>query len=94
MICWKCKKDIGERAVHRATECPQCSADLHTCKGCTFYAPGSHYDCHERIEEAVRDKERANFCDWFRVADKAASGGNSGADKAAAARDAFARLFG
>lgn len=91
MICWKCRRDAGGIAVHRTTECPHCGADLHACKGCAFYSPGSHYDCHERVEEAVRDKERANFCDWFRAAERA---DGSGADRGAAARDAFARLFG
>jgi hypothetical protein len=30
-----------------------------------FYDPGAHYDCHETVDEPVRDKERANFCGSF-----------------------------
>jgi len=92
MICWKCKKEIGNISVNRTTECPECKADLHTCKACKFYSPGSHYDCHESVEDPVSDKERSNFCDFFKYGNFAA--GSSGSDKAAAARNAFDALFG
>lgn len=92
MICWKCKKEIDIESVYRSTECPLCSAQLHVCKGCKFYAPGSHFDCRETVDDVVTDKERSNFCDYFSVAENPSSGTNS--DKAAAARDAFNALFG
>ena len=72
------------------------------CKNCTFYEPGAHWDCRETIPEAVRDKERANFCDYFKLrpgttADSR-SGENPGATNSGAAadkaRDAFNGLFG
>lgn len=67
-MCWKCGCDIVVKSpVTRNSECPECHADLHSCKNCTFYSPGSHYDCHETIDELVKDKERANFCDNFKV---------------------------
>lgn len=92
MICWKCKKEIGELQVSRTTECPECRADLHVCKACKFYAPGSHYDCKETLEDPVSDKERGNFCDFFKY--KAVSGTGEADNKAAAARNAFDALFG
>ncbi len=54
--------------VYRRSVCPQCGKDLKICLNCEFYSPGSQWDCHETIPEAVRDKERANFCDYFRIA--------------------------
>ncbi len=27
-----------------SSECPQCSEDLHTCKNCTFFDPGSRFE--------------------------------------------------
>ena len=66
-MCWKCGNDIEDASfIARSAECPFCHADLHSCRNCTFYSPGSHYDCHETVEEPVRDKERANFCGSFK----------------------------
>lgn len=94
MICWKCKKEIEILQVYRTTECPMCHADLHVCKGCKYYSSGSHYDCKETVDTPVTDKEKSNFCDYFRVNDSLTAGGNGAAeDKAKAAKDAFNALF-
>lgn len=94
MICWKCKKDIGETAIHRTTECPLCQAELHVCKACKFYAPGNHYDCKETVEDPVNDKERANFCDWFKYGSFQSGDESTQDSKINAAKDAFNALFG
>lgn len=68
-MCWKCSNPIDDSiTVFRSSTCPVCGTDLHSCRNCRFYSPGSHYDCHETVEELVVDKERSNFCDWFSVA--------------------------
>ena len=102
MICWKCKKEIPIEKPVRGDECPLCHADLHVCKACEFYESGSHNDCRESSADMVTDKERSNFCDYFRpskVTLRQAQGpqgpqGSQGNDKAAAARNAFNALFG
>ena len=102
MICWKCKKEIPLEKPARSDECPLCHADLHVCKACEFYENGAHNDCRESSAEFVNDKERSNFCDYFRVrkdydgALRQAQGpqDSPGKDKASAARDAFNALFG
>ena len=33
---------------------------------CRFYAPRLAGKCREERAEEVRDKEHANFCDWFK----------------------------
>ena len=93
-MCWKCKEPIAEGLeIFRSTQCSRCGASLHSCVNCRFYQPGSHYDCHETIDEEVRDKEAANFCDYFSVNPHPASG-NSTADEAKkAARSAFDNIF-
>jgi len=91
MICWKCKKEINLEKVFRSSECSFCHADLHCCKGCRFYLPGSHFDCHESISEAVTDKEKGNFCDYFSPAQEALAVSST---KAEAALDSFNALFG
>jgi hypothetical protein len=59
----------------------------------------SHYDpsetskqCREDDAEEVRDKQAANFCDYFRLSDDAFEGTAIKAD--AAARTELASLFG
>lgn len=67
---------------------------------CRFYEPGSHYDCHETIDEPVNDKESANFCDSFSIKTvfQKADGQNSSStgfnNKKIEARNAFNSLFG
>lgn len=93
-MCWKCGKNIGDSLqIFRTTVCPDCGADVHSCRNCLFYERGAHYDCKERIDDPVWDKERANFCDWF-SARRAVSASAAPDKKAAAARDMFNSLFG
>ena len=91
MICWKCRKEINIEKPVRGDECPMCHADLHVCRACEFYESGAHNDCRESSADMVTDKERSNFCDYFRSAKSIT--GKPGNDKAAAARDAFNALF-
>lgn len=95
-MCWKCKNPIEvSEKIYRNTTCEFCGADLHSCRNCKFYDIGSHYDCRENISSLVKEKERANFCEWFSAREIFADGETSVvSDKAAQARDAFASLFG
>ena len=82
--------------IHRSTNCPSCGKDAKVCLNCQFYAPGQHWECNETIPERVKEKDRANFCDYFRLNPKA--GGDAGPSKAAKkaeeARSQFESLFG
>lgn len=67
--CWKCSKLVFEVQVKigfRAA-CPHCGADLHTCVGCCYYAPGKPNDCMVPGTDPVRDREAANFCEEFKA---------------------------
>lgn len=93
-MCWKCKEPIeAGLEIFRSSTCFRCGADLHSCRNCRFYEPGSHYDCHETIDEAVSDKERANFCDYFSVRTEFSASNSQGQEKQQAARSAFDSLF-
>lgn len=93
MICYKCKKELKDISIYRTTECPSCGADLHVCKACKFYSPGSHYDCKETVEDIVTDKEKANFCDFFKAGENSSSGNSGTTTSAQANLDAFNALF-
>ena len=56
--------------VSRTDVCPSCGRDLHTCIQCKFYDEGSYNQCREPQAERVIDKEKANFCEYFKWADR------------------------
>lgn len=90
MQCAICKKDveIGDKVYFR-DECPHCAADLHVCKNCDFYDPYAAKECREPNAELVTDKERANYCDYFRP-----SSGHAATDtKAEEAKKTLEELF-
>ena len=68
LVCWKCGVSVAELPVplSRLAECPKCRAYLHVCRMCQFFDPRLTGQCQEERAEEVRDKEGANFCDWFK----------------------------
>jgi hypothetical protein len=74
--------------IGRREECPHCRADVHVCKNCNFYDPKAYNECRETSADVVREKDRANFCDYF-----VARTGANPMDKAAALRAAAEALF-
>ncbi len=89
MTCSRCGGAVAAAAPGRRDTCPGCGADLRACVQCAFYAPGQYNDCREPQADRVMDKERANFCDFFRLGGRPAPGG----DPKAGARAALDALF-
>lgn len=91
-LCHACKKplDLG-REIGRRDECPHCSADLHACLNCRFYDRSAPKQCREPQADLVREKDKANFCDYFVFADSTA--GATAGDATGAARKALDDLF-
>ena len=81
--CVSCGADFSGIPVFRATLCPECDACLHSCVHCKFYAPTAHNHCLEPQSEYVPDREKANFCDYFKVT----GGGDRGSTTAPSADD-------
>ncbi|MBZ5553155.1 MAG: hypothetical protein LAO21_10580 [Acidobacteriia bacterium] len=96
MNCWHCGYEIDLRShggIGKKDECPNCEDDLHVCRNCRFFDPGAESECSEPIAEWVRDKDRANSCEYFAVVDAVEMGrrpGDWGTDEA---RKAWDRLF-
>ncbi len=70
LICYKCKKPLSETykiLVGRRDSCPSCMADIRCCKMCVFYDPKAYNECRENSADRVQDKEKANFCDYFKI---------------------------
>lgn len=91
LSCWKCAGNLKAVPLPygRRAECPACRAELHVCRMCRHYAPGKVKQCLEPMAEEIKDKTRANFCDWFQPA-----AGAVGQAPATGNRDALAALFG
>jgi hypothetical protein len=68
LVCWKCGASLADLSLplRRLEECRQCHAELHVCKMCEWYSISVAKHCRETVAEEVKDKERANFCDYFK----------------------------
>jgi hypothetical protein len=66
MRCYKCGATVELETVGRRDECQRCGADLHVCLNCSFYEPNRANECFEPQAERVKEKDRSNFCDFFR----------------------------
>lgn len=65
--CWKCGASLADYTLplRRLEECRACHAELHACRMCGFYDTSKAKHCRETIADEVKDKVRANFCDYF-----------------------------
>ena len=95
MICWKCGTEIevsGAARILSSDSCPDCDYDLHVCRNCRFYDPNAHNECCEPQVEWVRDKEKANYCDYFQPGATNA-GEKLGRESVRDLKSAFNKLF-
>jgi len=94
LVCWKCGASLAELSLplRRLDECKTCGAELHACKLCEFYSTAVAKHCREPIAEEVKDKDRANFCDYFKPRPGAFS--TIATDAAAKAKAELDALFG
>jgi len=68
LVCWRCGISIIDlpMPLARIAECRSCHAELHVCKLCEFYDTHVADQCREPVADYVKEKQRANFCDYFR----------------------------
>ncbi len=85
--CWHCGKELAPLDYGRQDSCPSCGRDTRTCKGCVNYERGIDNDCREPQAERVVDKEKANFCDYFKPGSQ--KGAATSRDSLKAAADAL-----
>ncbi len=66
--CFACNNKVHiPQDFGRREECPSCHEDVHACKNCEFYEVSSYNECRETQAEVVKEKERANHCDYFQL---------------------------
>jgi len=68
LVCWKCGASLAELTLplRRLEVCPACNCELHVCRMCVEYDTSKAKHCREPIAEEVREKDHANFCDFFK----------------------------
>ena len=92
MQCHACGRETllaaGERIGFR-DECPGCGADLHVCLNCAHHDPAAYNECREPNAERVRDRDRANRCDYFAPADSDAGAASPEGDPRRALEELF-----
>lgn len=70
----------GTRAVSRCTQCgtvlqgmpstgqcPKCGFELHSCKQCTYFDPGSRFECMQPVKERIAKKDARNDCQLYEI---------------------------
>lgn len=90
-ICHACRREVEPPdPVGRKAVCPFCRADLRCCLNCLFHEPVAYNQCRESQAERVLEKDRANFCDYFRYRE---GGLATGGKVVAATRNKLEDLF-
>lgn len=90
MTCHSCGRELeATLPVGRRDACERCGADLRCCLQCRLHDEASSNECREPQAEVPRDRERANFCEFFVPGAPAARG----AEPVASAKEAFDALF-
>lgn len=88
--CFECGTElIFPYMPGRRDECSKCRADVHVCRNCRNYDSSAYNECREPQADMVKEKDRANFCDYFTPGD----GNGPSANKADALRAAAEALF-
>jgi hypothetical protein len=97
----------GTRAVSRCTQCgtvlqgipadgkcPKCGFELHSCKQCMYFDPGSHFECMQPVKVRIAKKDERNDCMFYeiRVTREKETSTPSGL-RPTSARQAFDNLF-
>lgn len=68
--CFSCGTELSFPGMPgRRDECTNCRADVHVCRNCKHYDRSAYNECREPSADVVREKDRANFCDYFTPGD-------------------------
>jgi len=92
VACFACGEVLSfQDQIGRRDECQKCRADARVCKNCEFYDPKVYNECRETSADPIREKDRANLCDFFRPRSKMSANKDPKADLLAAAEALFRR---
>jgi len=77
------------------SKCPKCGLDLHSCKMCNHFDPGSRFECQQPITERISPKDTRNLCTMYsiRQAVERETSSTPSPTRSSDARKAFDDLF-
>jgi len=84
---WEEKREPGTRET-----CLRCGADLHCCLNCRLYDPMRAHGCKSTTTDPPSDKESANSCEEFQMADRG-GGAQSPEERRKALEEKWKSLF-
>lgn len=92
--CYRCGESLAALSLplSRQDECPGCGNYLHVCRMCVHFDSHVPRQCREDGAEEVTEKERLNFCDWFKPSESAFDASRKNEEDEA--RAALEALFG
>src|SRR5687767_10083763 len=89
--CSSCGAKVAT-SINGESTCPNCKADLHTCRQCSYFDPSARFECSSKLVTArIVNKNGRNTCEVFAVRTVVERQTSSGAPNDA--RAAFAKLF-
>jgi hypothetical protein len=97
----------GTRAVSRCAQCgvvlqgiptdgkcAKCGFELHSCKQCTYFDPGSRFECMQPVKERIPKKDVRNDCTLFEIrVTREKETSTPAVQRPSSARQAFDNLF-
>ncbi len=92
--CYRCGASLEKLSLplSRRDECPSCTVSVHVCRMCINFDRNAVKQCLEDDAEEVIDKEKVNFCEWFKASTDAFDPAR--AQKETRARSELDSLFG
>ena len=73
--------------------CAQCGFELHSCRQCAHFDPGSRFECTEPIPERIPQKDAENECRHFAIRTMVERDTSGGSVRVEDPRKAFENLF-
>ncbi len=65
--CAQCGTVLQGTASSGEGQCPKCGFELHSCKQCTYFDPGSRFECMQPIKERIAKKDARNECTLYEI---------------------------
>jgi hypothetical protein len=93
MKCARCGNEIAGYSAYDAT-CARCGTALHSCVQCSFFDPGSRFECmQEALAARISPKDGPNTCTLFEPRVRVERQTSSTREGPVSAKDAFDKLF-
>lgn len=65
--CAQCGTVLQGAASSGEGQCPKCGFALHSCKQCTYFDPGSRFECMQPVKERIAKKDERNECTLYEI---------------------------